>query len=140
LEETHIQQAKTKLGLKSKFNWAKCISHSALNHKCRLKTSYPTQGNSQTCPIVGHGIQFKYRNTTKISKQISSNSMLFDTSPTVLHRDLNVSYFKDEVRRLSQRYADILKEHPNILTTNLMRNAETICRLKRPPLLQDLCT
>jgi len=35
-----------------------------------------------------------------------------------LHYDLNMSYVRDEIRRLSQRYADRWEKHPDILTTN----------------------
>jgi hypothetical protein len=56
-----------------------------------------------------------------------------------LHHDLNVLYIRDEIKRLSQRYADRLEEHPNILTTNLMRNAKTTRKLQRR-FLQDLYT
>jgi len=38
-----------------------------------------------------------------------------------LHHDLNVPYFTDEIKSFSQRYADRLEEHPNILA-NFMRN------------------
>jgi len=30
-------------------------------------------------------------------------------------------YVRDEIKRLSQRYADKMEEHPNILATNLMK-------------------
>jgi hypothetical protein len=55
----------------------------------------------------------------------------------ILHYDLNVSYVRDEIRRLSQRYADRMEEHPNILTKNLMRSVKTPRRVKRR-LPQDL--
>jgi len=54
-----------------------------------------------------------------------------------LHHDLNVSYVKDEIKKLSQRYADRLEERPNILASDLMSDAETPRRLKRK-LPQDL--
>jgi len=56
-----------------------------------------------------------------------------------LYQDLNISYIRDEIRRHSQRYADRMKEHPNILTKNLMRSIKTPRRLKRR-IPQDLCT
>jgi hypothetical protein len=47
---------------------------------------------------------------------------------------------KDEIRRLSQRYADRMEEHSNILTKKLMRNVKTLCRLKRRlSLVLDWC-
>jgi len=49
----------------------------------------------------------------------------FDT----LHHDLNVPYVRDEIKRLSQRYADRLEERPN--TIDLMSDAETPRELKR---------
>jgi len=48
-----------------------------------------------------------------------------------LYQDLNVPYVRDEIRRHSRRYADRMKEHPNILTKNLMRSIKTPRRLKR---------
>jgi hypothetical protein len=36
-----------------------------------------------------------------------------------------VPYVRDEMKRLSQRYADRMEEHASILTTNLMRDAKT---------------
>jgi len=56
-----------------------------------------------------------------------------------LHHDLNVPYVRDEIKKLSQRYADKLKEHPNALAIDLTSDAETPRRLKRK-LPQDLCT
>jgi len=55
----------------------------------------------------------------------------------ILHHDLNVSYVRDEIKKLSQRYADRLEEHSNMLAIDLMSDAE-IRRLKRK-LPQDLC-
>jgi len=60
--------------------------------------------------------------------------MLYGTSPI-----LNVLYVRDEIKTLSQRYADRMEEHPNILVINLMKQVETTRRLKRR-LPQDLCT
>jgi len=42
-----------------------------------------------------------------------------------LHHDLNVPYVKDEIKKLSQRYADRLEEHPNTPAIDLMSDAET---------------
>jgi len=39
--------------------------------------------------------------------------------------DLNVPYVRDEIKKLSQRYADRLEQHPNVLVIDLMSNAET---------------
>jgi len=47
-----------------------------------------------------------------------------------LHHDLNVTYVRDEIKRFSQGCADRMKEHSNILATNLMKKVKTICRLK----------
>jgi len=44
-----------------------------------------------------------------------------------------------EIKRLSQRYADRMEEHSNILATNLLKEIKIIRRLKRK-LPQDLCT
>ena len=54
-----------------------------------------------------------------------------------LHHDLKVPYVKDEVRNFSRKYRDRLKDHPNVLAINLMREASTTRRLKRK-LPQDL--
>jgi len=48
-----------------------------------------------------------------------------------LHYDLNMPYVKDEIRRHSRRYVDRMKEHPNILMKNFMRNIKTPYKLKR---------
>jgi len=76
--------------------------------------------------IVLLTLQFKHGNTTKISKQISQNhrqrtSYVNDT----LHHDLNVLCVRDEIKRLSQRYADRMEEHPNVLAIDLTSDAET---------------
>jgi len=55
-----------------------------------------------------------------------------------LHRDLNVPYVRDEIKRLSQRYADWMEEHPNILVTNLMKKARIMKRPSKKKLPQDL--
>jgi len=54
-----------------------------------------------------------------------------------LHHDLNVPYIRNEIKKLSQKYADRMEEHPNILAINLMRDAKTSRGLKRE-LPQDL--
>jgi hypothetical protein len=46
-------------------------------------------------------------------------------------------YIKNEIRKLSQRYAARMKEHPNIFRENLMKSVKTSYRLKRR-LPQDL--
>jgi len=105
------------------FNWTKYTGYSAENHNCRLIIScyYARQSENlfgHIASIVRHDLQFKYENITNIPKQISYNyihsSVLFGIIDDILH-DLNV---RDEIKRLSQRYADRLKEH----ATNLMKN------------------
>jgi len=39
----------------------------------------------------------------------------------------------DEIKRLCQRYADRMEEHPNILATNLMQEIKTTCQLRKLP-------
>jgi len=41
-----------------------------------------------------------------------------------LRHNLNVPYVRDEIKRFSQRYAD-MEEHPNILATNLMKEVDS---------------
>jgi len=50
--------------------------------------------------------------------------------------DLNVTYVRDEIKKLGQRYR--LEEHPNVLAIDLMSDAEILGRLKIK-LPQDLC-
>jgi len=69
--------------------------------------------------------------------RIIVNAPWYVTNDT-LHHDLNVPYVKDEIKKLSQRYADRLKERSNTLAIDLMSDAETPRRLKRK-LPQDLC-
>jgi len=40
-----------------------------------------------------------------------------------LHHDFNIRW--DEIKRLSQKYADRLEEYPNVLATNFMRDIKT---------------
>jgi len=42
-----------------------------------------------------------------------------------LHHDLNVLYVKNEIKRLSQRYADRMEERSNILAINFTKQVET---------------
>jgi len=56
----------------------------------------------------------------------------------ILHYDLNVPYVRNEIKKLSRRDADRLKQYSNILAIDLMGDAETSRRLKRK-LPQDLC-
>jgi len=66
--------------------------------------------------------------------------MHLDTSlMTLYYHDLNVSCIRDEIKRLSQRYADRMEEHSNIPAINLMKQAKATRRLKRK-LAQDSCT
>jgi len=51
-------------------------------------------------------------------------------SPMILH-DLDVPYVRDEIKKLSQRYADRLEEDPNTLAIDLMSDAETPRKLKK---------
>jgi len=44
---------------------------------------------------------------------------------------LNVTYIRDEIRKLSQRYANRMEEHSNILTKNLLRNIKTKALTKK---------
>jgi len=59
-----------------------------------------------------------------------------DTLPMTLYIMISTCHTL-EIKRLSQRYADRMKEHPNIVT-NFMKEAKTIRRLKRK-LPQNLC-
>jgi len=49
----------------------------------------------------------------------------------ILYITINVPYVRDEIKKLGQRYADRLEEHPNIVAIDFMSDAETPCRLKR---------
>jgi len=70
--------------------------------------------------------------------RIIVNAPCYVTNDT-LHHDLNVPHVRDEIKRLSQRYADRMEEHSNILATNFIKEVKTTRRLKKrlPP---DLCT
>jgi len=59
------------------------------------------------------------------------------TSP-MTHYIMILTCHRDAIRRLSQRYADGMEEHPTTFTSNLVRNAKTPRRLKKR-LAQDLC-
>jgi len=39
-------------------------------------------------------------------------------------------YVGSEIRKLSQKYVDMIKEYPNIFITNLMKNIKAPRRLK----------
>jgi len=56
----------------------------------------------------------------------------------ILYHDLNVPYVRDEIKKLSQRYADRLEKHPNILAIDLMSDAEIQSRRLKRKLPQDL--
>jgi len=58
---------------------------------------------------------------------------------TTFYHDFDMLYIRDEIRKHSWKYADRIKEHPNILMKNLMRSIKTLRRLKTK-LPQDLCT
>jgi len=62
--------------------------------------------------------------------RIIVNALCYVTNDT-LHHDLNVSYVRDEIKKLNQRYADKLEQHPNTLAIDLMSDAETPRGLKR---------
>jgi hypothetical protein len=84
--------------------------------------------------IVEYGLQLeKYRNFTKIPKflDIIINALWYVTNDITLHHDLNVPYIRDEIKILSQKYADKMEDHRNILTINLMRSIKIPRRLKR---------
>jgi len=73
----------------------------------------------------------------RFQNRIIVNAPWYVTDDT-LHHDLNVPYVRDEIKRLSQRYADRMEEYPNIFATNLMKKVKTTRRLKRK-LPQELC-
>jgi len=75
-------------------------------------------------------IEIIQRFQTKYLRIIVVNAAWYVTSDT-LHHDLNIPYVRNEIKNLSQRYADRLVEHPNILEIDLMSEAETSRRLKR---------
>jgi len=43
----------------------------------------------------------------------------------MMHHDLNISYVRDDIKKLSQRYADRLEKHFNVLAIDLMSDIET---------------
>jgi len=47
-----------------------------------------------------------------------------------LHRDLNVPYVGDEIKKLNQRYTDRMEERPNVLAIDLTSDVETLRGLK----------
>jgi len=51
----------------------------------------------------------------------------------MIPHDFNVSYVRNEIKKFSQKYADRMEEHLNILVTNLMRDVKTLHRLRRLP-------
>jgi len=51
------------------------------------------------------------------------------------HHDVNALYIRGEIRRFSQRYADRLEEHPNVLATE---KCQDITQIKKEA-SQDLC-
>jgi len=63
-------------------------------------------------------------------------STLLATSMT-LYIILTYNTYKDEIKRLCQRYADRMEEHSNILATNLVEEVKATRRLKRKS--QDSC-
>jgi len=64
----------------------------------------------------------------RFQKKFRINASWYVTNDT-LHRDLNVPYIRDEIKRLNQSY-NKMEKHPNVLATNLMKEVKTR-RLKR---------
>jgi len=132
------------------FNWAKCTSCSAIDLNRRPRTSCCTSCCKEQLvilkPIWAYGVQLwgtiSHSNIEILQRfrnrylGIIVNALWYVTNDT-LHHDLNVP--ERRFKRLSQRYADEMEEHLNIFAIILMRNDETLSRLKRR-LLQDLCT
>jgi len=87
--------------------------------------------------VSNSNIEILQRFQNKILR-IIVDALWYVTNDT-LHQDVNVPHVRDEIRRHNRRYADRMKEHPNIRTKNLMRSVKTPRRLKRR-LPQDLCT
>jgi len=86
--------------------------------------------------LVGSLTQIqKYYKDFKTST--SQNASWYVTNDT-LHHNLNVPCVRNEIKRLSQRYADRMEERFNIFATNLMKEVKTTRRLKRR-LAQDSC-
>jgi len=92
-------------------------------------------------PIWAYGIQLwstasysniKYFKDFKMkSSELSLSTHLSMLHNNTLHQELNVLHVRDEIRRNSQRYADRMKEYPNILTKNFMKSVKTPRRLTR---------
>jgi len=57
----------------------------------------------------------------------SFNTLSYD----LLHHDLNVPYVRDEIKRLSQRHADRMEEHPNMVATNFMKKSHNNRLIKK---------
>jgi len=75
------------------------------------------------CPTLGYSLQFnKYL-------RIIVNAPCY-VSNDILHHDPNVPYVRDEIKKLSPRYADRLEKHPNV-AIDLTSDAETPRGLKR---------
>jgi hypothetical protein len=48
-----------------------------------------------------------------------------------IHRDLNVTFVTDEIRRFARRHAERLQQHENVEIAQLLDNASMVRRLKR---------
>jgi len=102
------------------FNWARCTGYSIVNHNCRLKTScyyiilkHIWAYDIQLWNTVSNSnIEILQRFQNKIFR-IIVDVPWYVTNDT-LHHILHVLYIIDEIRKLSQKYADRMKEHPNI--------------------------
>jgi len=73
--------------------------------------------------MMGFGLELKHKNTTKISKhlRITINAPCYVTN--TLYHDLNVPYVRAEIKKLCQRYAGRLEEHPNTPVIDLMNES-----------------
>jgi len=114
------------------YNWGKCIGYSAVNHNCRLKSCTRQFSNLSlvfNCTASNTNIEILQRFQNKILR-IIFDAPWYITNDT-LHHDLNMPYIRNKIRRHCQRYADRMKEHPNIFTKNLVRSIKTPRRLKR---------
>jgi len=59
---------------------------------------------------------------TNTSESLSTH---LDVANDAIHHDLNVPYIRNEIKRLSQRYADRMEKHSDIFATNLMKEVKT---------------
>jgi len=129
------------------FNCARCIgclvtsrSYQSKVNCCCTKQSLNQYGftvsNFGAQPLISINIEIIQRFQNKYLR-IIVNAFWHVTNDT-LHHDLNIPYVRNEIKKLSQRYADRLEKHPNTLAIDLMSEAETSRRVRRK-LPQDLC-